>query len=699
MRRFLVARGLTGAACSFFVMVCLARTAGAQTWNDPRSRSIVERATGRRVQQLADTGLADYQANAHGYVTFLAQLGEGFLTPPKVIKADELELEVYWHAPNLSKQRIIGRRDTLLLPTDIAYHRDHLGIVQNNFPNIIRIGEGDEVRDVPHPLSPAGLAQYDFALADSFAIGSGTQRINVYEIKVRPKDDRAARVVGAIYIDPAEGQVVRMNLSFTRAAFLDDALQDLSIVLENRLVGGRFWLPSRQEIEIRRTGTWLDYPVRGIIRGRWAIGDYRFNTSVSTTLFTGPEIVQATPAELKRYAWTGQVLDSLPPDVRATTDADVQRVQAEARQLVRAQALARAQQVTLSARNISDFARFDRVEGLAVGDGLSKQFGGGISANVRARYGLDDHQAKGAAAIVVARPSGSAFRVFASRDFRDVGDVPERSTIINSLAAQEFGSDYSDPYLSRAIGVSGDYVTADGIRSRLTASYEWQSPLHVHAGPVSGAFESTIPADDAHASRVALEIDRPPSLSFFGTEVELRAELRARAPYGTLLDGTSAWNARTLRGTLIANVERPFGAYRLVTATTIAGVAAPHSDRTPAQELVYLGGPTSGPGYDYHSFVSTRGFSEHVELQVPAPFIPFSLGRFGRVPARGTFAPFVHVIGATSDDGLVVGGLYPSVGAGFLTPFDLLRLDVARGLRNGRWTFSIDVSRQFWSVL
>jgi hypothetical protein len=240
MRRFLVARGLTAAACSLFVFVCLAQAVTAQTWNDPRSRSLVERATARRAQQLADTGLADYQANAHGYVTFLAQLGEGFLTPPKIIKADELELEVYWHAPNLSKQRIIGRRDTLLLPTDIAYHRDHLGIVQNNFPNIIRIGEGDEVRDVPHPLSPDGLSQYDFALADSFAIGSGTQRINVYEIKVRPKDDRGPRVVGAIYIDPAQGQVVRMNLSFTRAAFLDNALEDLSVVLENRLVGGRF---------------------------------------------------------------------------------------------------------------------------------------------------------------------------------------------------------------------------------------------------------------------------------------------------------------------------------------------------------------------------------------------------------------------------------------------------------------------------
>lgn len=205
MLRFLAARGRAAAACMFVVVLgpLYGRAVVAQTWNDPRSLALVAGATQRRAEQLADTGLADYRATAHGYVTFLAQLGEGLRTPPKVIKADELALEVYWHAPNLSKQRIVGRRDTLLLPTDIAYHRDHLGIVQNNFPNIIRIGEGDEVADVPHPLSPAGLREYDFALTDSFAIGAGAQRINVYEIKVRPKDDKKARVAGAIYIDPS----------------------------------------------------------------------------------------------------------------------------------------------------------------------------------------------------------------------------------------------------------------------------------------------------------------------------------------------------------------------------------------------------------------------------------------------------------------------------------------------------------------
>src|ERR687895_1243750 len=159
----------TMAACCVVVALSPAGAA-AQTWNDARTLALVGRATERRAQQLADTGLTDYRATARGYLTFLAQFGEGFPEPPKIVKADELALEVYWRAPNLSKQRIVGRRDTLLLPTDISYHRDHLGIVQNNFPDIIRLGEGEEVSDVPHPLSAAGLAEYDVGIRDSLRI-------------------------------------------------------------------------------------------------------------------------------------------------------------------------------------------------------------------------------------------------------------------------------------------------------------------------------------------------------------------------------------------------------------------------------------------------------------------------------------------------------------------------------------------------
>src|SRR3954467_3085626 len=107
--------------------VGLPAAASAQQWNDARSRALVEQATQRRARQIADTALATYKAAAHGYLTFLAQVGEGFTEPPRIRKAHGLGPQIYWRAPNQSKQLIAARRDTLLLPTDINYHRDHLG--------------------------------------------------------------------------------------------------------------------------------------------------------------------------------------------------------------------------------------------------------------------------------------------------------------------------------------------------------------------------------------------------------------------------------------------------------------------------------------------------------------------------------------------------------------------------------------------
>ncbi|MFN2566565.1 MAG: hypothetical protein ABR499_16330, partial [Gemmatimonadaceae bacterium] len=140
--------------------------------------------------------------------------------------------------------------------------------------------------------------------------------------------------------------------------------------------------------------------------------------------------------------------------------------------------------------------------------------------------------------------------------------------------------------------------------------------------------------------------------------------------------------------------------------------AATASSRIPPQELVYFGGPATAPGYEYHDLVGAAGLSQRLEWQMPVPFVVVPLGRFGRVPARAILAPFAHVAIVDGDHdpvrriapGLVArlprrAGGYPSVGAGLLTLFDLVRFDVARGLRDGRWSFSVDVTRDFWRIL
>ena len=682
---------LTLAAISFATPL-----SAQQAWNDPRTLALVERATERRARQLADTGLVDYKATAHGYVTFLAQFGEGFPEPPKIVKADELGLEVYWRAPDLSKQRIMGRRDTLLLPTDINYHRDHLGIVQNNFRNIIRIGEGDEVQDVPHPLSAAGLQAYDFAIHDSLQIRLGPRVLDVYEVRVRPKDDRQPRAVGAVYIDRETGEVVRMALSFTRAALIDKELEDVSVVLENALIDGRFWLPRRQEIEIRRTGSWLDYPARGIIRGRWEICCYEVNKGIPREYFTGPEIVMAPPAERAQhpFPFAGHVLDSLPPDVRAVTDEDVKKVQEEARALVRAQALARSRSFALSARHISDIARFNRVEGLALGAGFRQRLGGGFAVATSGRYGFSDEEFKGRGAIEYRTGAGSALILAAERDYTDVSDDQETSLVRNTIAAQEFGSDYTDTYDARRISLTASLARL-GWRPSIELAYERHEPLAIHARPANGVFEPTIPALPLRESRATLGLERPRTLTFGGFELGAHLTVSAIRRESRL----NASPGKYLRPSFVADLERPFGNSRLLFHTIAAGVFS--SDTLPAQHLVYLGGPTSDPGYDFHEFVGRGGVSQRIEWRFLAPFVPIPLGRFGRAPGTITLAPFATTvwIDRSAPFKPLRQGWYPAIGLGALTIFDLLRFDVARGLRSGRWTFSVDVGRDFWSVL
>ena len=665
-------------------------------WNDARTMALVQRATEVRERQLADTALHDWRAIARGYVTFLAQLGEGFTEPPKVIKADELALEVYWRAPGLSKQRIIGRRDTLLLPTDIAYHRDHLGIVQNNFPEVIRIGDGDEVRDVPHPLSPQGLSVYEFAIGDSIEMRLPDRTIAVAIVRVRPIDDRQPRVVGALFIERESAQVVRMAFNFTRAAFVDRQLEDLAIVLDNALVAGAFWLPRRQEIEIRRSGTWMDFPVRGIIRGRWEICCHSVNTGIDLALFTGPEIVQAPTRVLDAHRWGGAILDSLPPDVRAPTDPEVRIIQEEARRLVRAQALARSRGATVAARGMSDVLRVRRAEGLALGAGLSRVLGRGVRVAVQARYGVDDEQVKARTELSWMRRSGVGLRLFGERAYRDAGDVVERSGVVNSIAAQEFGSDATEPFDARAIGLTADLGQALGVGWRLTGAYERHEPVRVVATPSRGRYEPVIDALDARVTRVALAFDRPTSL-ILGTEVRVQGEARGmwfRPVGGVPLAG----GPRTLRLSVDAALERPAGSHRFVSRTTVAAVDAT-SSMVPPQELVYLGGPLSGPGYRYHELVGEIGASQRLEWRLPAPFVAVPLGRFGKAPARMTLAPFAHVVFLGRATGERSAGWYPSLGTGALLFFDAIRLDVGRGLRDGKWTFSADLTPELWRVL
>jgi hypothetical protein len=150
---------------------------------------------------------------------------------------------------------------------------------------------------------------------------------------------------------------------------------------------------------------------------------------------------------------------------------------------------------------------------------------------------------------------------------------------------------------------------------------------------------------------------------------------------------------------LTARGERQLGDGNLILEGTVAALTG--QANAPAQELVYLGGPVSGPGYGYHQFAGRVGASARVEWRRSVPFFGLSLGPYGKAPARATLAPFATVIYSGNEASFAAdrAGWYPAVGVGALLFFDLLRMDVARGLHHGQWTFSLDVTRDLWPIL
>lgn len=667
----------------------------AQDWNSARAESLATHATAVRAVQIADSGLRSYKAEARGYVTFLAQLGKGYPNPPQIVRADQIASDIYWKAPSRSKQLIKGRRDTLMLPTDINYHRDHLGIVQNNFPSIIRIGDGDEVEDVPHPLSAVGLQDYDFEVGDSLQIRLGDRTLDVVQLRFRPKDQHAARAIGSVYVDRETGSVVRMAIGFTRAALKDNELEDLSVVLESGLIEGRFWLPRRQEIEIRRTGTWLDYPARGIIRGRWDISDYEVNVRVDAVFDTGPEIEAEPGAVISRdglistkdFKFSGSVLDSMPRDVSAFATSDVAKLHDEVSNLVRARSVERARTVAIAGTSVSQFVHVNRVEGIALGAALTLHPGPRVSLTGGAGYGLSDRAWKPHGSLTYAVPNGTSVSLAGYRTLHDVSIIPERSGLINTFAAQEYGSDYTGLFNARGGSLTLSAPTRMKLRPTFEVAIEDQALAGVHATSATGHFAPPQAATSVRQARATLQLDAP-RFDLFGMDATAALTVSAMHDEERAL---AHFTSERGKGIATLSAIRAVGAGQLALSLLAAGIT--NAPRVPQQSLIYLGGPVTAPGYDFHSLVGARAVAARFEWRVKVPFIPVPLGGWGRAPATATLAPFIHTAWI---DGK---GWYPSVGTGVLSIFDLLRIDVAHGTRDGRWSFYFDVSRDFWGIL
>ncbi|HUF75220.1 MAG TPA: hypothetical protein VMM35_03035 [Longimicrobiales bacterium] len=645
------------------------------TWNEPAVLDLVSRARDLRHSSSVDSTFRSYQANARGYVYFFfdrPDTGERNL-----VKADQVALEIYWQAPDQTKQLIVGQRDQKILPTEIRYHLDHLTVVQDDFGDFIRMGDGDEVEAVLHPVGPRAEETYDYLLSDSLTISFANGTVRVYEIRVRPKDFEQPGFVGAIYVDRARAALVRMSFSFTPASYVDPYVDYIRVSLDNSLWLGEHWLPYQQEVEIRREIPLLDVMTGSVIRGRFQIRGYDFNVSLRPTLFAGGRVSAMSPNQRRAFRFERGLFDDLDEE-GLTPSPSLAEVRRQVSRVVEDQAMSGLAPLRVHFANLSDFARYNRADGLRLGGGITLRPGGGVVGRVSGGYAFGRERLSGAVSASIGmgplRPSLDLYW----DGLGDIGGHPGATPLENTITSLSGKKDYTDPFFRRggtltlrgrdAVGPAlrltwEEHLGARDVVSDDLADTEFRPVRSIEEG-VLGALGVHLPLDLATDVDVALD----------GTLGRLD-----NRTFGTL-SGEALWIS-----------HRPGQPWQAEVA--LAGGAV--TDRAPPQSLHLLGGRWTLPGYDYRSFVGDRYWLLRGELTVPvwAPYVGVrAIGAAGATYLGDRTLPADWAL-SDSD------GVRPTLGAGLSFGFDTFRVDLARGLRGGGWEALFSVAREFRSWL
>jgi len=656
-------------------------------WNSERALELVARARARRLLPQADTSLHNYSARAEGFVYFYLDRDES--DERTLVKTDQIALELYWAQPNQTKQRIVGLRDQSRLPNRMYYHLDHLTVVQNGFGDVIRIGDGDEVRDVPHPAARGSEAIYDFRVADSMELRlpGAAEPIRVYELNVRPKRTDRSALVGSIFVDRGTADIVRMTFTFTPASYVDRRLDYIQISLDNGLWQGRYWLPNEQRLEIRRQLPELDFAAGAVILGRMRIIDYQFNDTLPATLFAGYPVEAVPHVQRESYPFQRDIYADL-DEAGLAPPPEMAELRARAAALLRGQRLSGLPKLRLQLASASSALRYNRAEGLFLGSGATYSPRFGWRADVRGGYAFGAERPIVSLAFRRQRDAGSELALTGFlNETRDLGVALPLAPALNTLSSLLLGEDYLDPFRASGARLSWRSASLGTGQLELEASAERQrSATLAHAHPPfddSATFRPVRPVDEGDQLALAARLQRPvpdaqlawgASVSLLGGTLDRQAFVRGVAD-------------ATLR---LRNVSHS----RSLQVHAMAGAAT--SDPA-SQHLFLLGGAGTLPGHDYRVFAGSRFalLQAEVSQEVLRPWVRLRL--VGAAGTTGGLAPASERAWRAWD---VRGtdGVKCSAGAGVSLFWDILRIDRVRGLGGGRWVFQLSANPDFADI-
>jgi hypothetical protein len=604
-----------------------AQSAGAAAggWDSPAALRLVERAIDRRALPLADTTLQQYSARADGTVQFLLESeAAGGVVP---LRLDQVSVDLYWRAPGRTRQAIRALRKEDLLPIrQFHYYADRLTMVQEGFGDRIAIGEEQDVRGVPHPLSPDGPDHYRYRLADTLTlhVPGLSAPIRVVRIEVEPRDVAQPAFVGDVFVDAEAATLVRMRFTFTPAAYVDPRTERIHVSVEHGLWEGRYWLPHRQELEVRRQAPEVDFGVATVIRAQLRVLDYDFDTPVLIPEGMPRITFPAGEGDVSRFGETLQQAAAR-EGLRTTSAADLAAGFGGPHAALRL--LSRQPDglpvVRFHVPSLSSVVRANRAEGVVVGGGLSIRPATGTLLTVNAGFATGPEHAILQTHFARALGGGSTLHLTARvNDVQEIEPAPAGAQFLNTVATLAAGRDWLDPWFVDGLGV---HLRAAGERRWGSAGIDVErhrpaAAVWAHSPAGGRALRPVLPV--AAGSRTRLvgsggwrSHDVAPRLTFMATA---GAGLWEGAAFTTLL-ADAAWQPP--RYGLPVDI--------LVQARTGAAAGA-----LPPQHLFLPAGTRTLPGVAPHVLAGARFAAGGVELSRPLLTLPLGGLPPGNLPLR-----------------------------------------------------------------
>ena len=389
-------------------------TAHAANYTSAALEALVALAARRNA--VIPPGLESYRASAETEMAALFRRPDGTEGATQI---EQMASTIEWLRPGAFFQHIIGYQSQFSGPNVSALdffkqswivpllYGDRLGLFlgRDTSHSARRVVSRSNRVTVLHPFSPDRDSVYCFSGGDTTVtihVQGRAIPIAVVHVAVRPNLRRRTVVFeGDISIDATRGEIVRMRGTFetvgarpSLVSELEDAMLqgEVFIDLTNREVDGRYWLPNTQRLEAEFT-TPIMGETRQVFRIITRFDAYTLNdTTAGTPVAGAPAIVGAIPLDSAAVDTIrpNDTLRVLPHKLTIAPADSLVKFSGWHAPIGEATAAVRTDdfnnvasdewretgppRVSLGAREGSDFVRFDRVEGLYTGIGLTLNY-------------------------------------------------------------------------------------------------------------------------------------------------------------------------------------------------------------------------------------------------------------------------------------------------------------------------------------